>query len=92
MDDINDAAQKELLKYDLTRQYGALVGGDDLRRLLGYRSLSALRAAIKRGTLGLRTFPVNGRKGSFALTADIADWLIILKKGKMPRSSEACDN
>lgn len=91
MDKINEAAQSELLKYDLTRQYGALVGGDTLRRLLGYRSLPALRAAIRRGTLGLKTFPVNGRKGSFALTADIADWLIAMRNEGMSSPAEASD-
>lgn len=90
MDDTNEATQKEQLKHDLICEFGCLVGGDTLRRLLGYRSLPALRAAIKRGTLGLKTFPVNGRKGSFALTVDIVDWLITMKKGGMPGRSDVC--
>ncbi|MBT3066726.1 hypothetical protein [Rhodoferax sp. U11-2br] len=72
----------------LTEQYGHLVGGADLAKLLGFRSTDTLRKAVANGTLTLSTFTVPGRQGRFALTSDVADWLLSLRNGGAPKNSE----
>lgn len=54
---------------------GATVGGDTLSKALGYPSQDAFRKAYQRGRLPVATFELNGRRGRFAASADIAHWL-----------------
>jgi len=74
MDDFGE--QVERTRLDLAGRYGELIGGDNLRLVLGYQSNAALSQAIRGKKLALVTFFVPGRKGRFALTRDIAEWLI----------------
>lgn len=76
------------LRQSLTEQYGHLVGGADLAKLLGFRSTDTLRKAVANGTLTLSTFTVPGRQGRFALTSDVADWLLSLRDGDTSKISE----
>jgi len=62
----------------LEAAHGFIVGGPALCRLLGYRSGDAFRKATQRGTLPVHTFTLPNRKGQFARTADIAQWLASL--------------
>lgn len=62
-------------RLELTTIYGPVVGGRDLSRVLGFRSQEAFRQAVKRGRMPIQTFVVDGRRGKFAMTADIAAWL-----------------
>ena len=59
----------------LTRTLGAVVGGLALSRALGFPSQDAFRQAFSRGRLPIRVFELEGRRGRFALTSDIARWL-----------------
>lgn len=70
---------REQLVRELRDRHGELVGGDSLRLLLGFRSIAAFKQAVTRKTLVLPTFYVAGRRGRFALTIDIADWLATTK-------------
>lgn len=70
-----DISAAEAIEATLIREEGAILGGDALRRVLGYRSLDALRKAIQRGTIPVKVFPLHGRRGRFALTRDVAVWL-----------------
>lgn len=63
------------LERSLSERYGTMVGSCDLWRELGFRSPSAFRQALARGTLGLTVFVVAGRRGKFALAGDIALWI-----------------
>lgn len=63
------------LRLDLAASYGEIIGGDTLRKVLGYATGAAMAHAIRTGKLSLPTFFVAGRKGRFALTVDIAHWL-----------------
>ncbi|WP_423016383.1 hypothetical protein [Undibacterium sp. Di27W] len=65
---------------DLLTQSGPLTGGKDLVKALGYRSAAAFRQAIQRGTLPIHVFEIPGRRGRFALTSDIMNWLSDIKK------------
>jgi len=59
----------------LTQTLGPVVGGTALTRALGFRTQAAFRKAKQRGRLPVRTFEVEGRRGRFAATSDIAAWL-----------------
>lgn len=59
----------------MLREYGPLMGGEDLRRALGYRTWSAFARAVRAEALLVKVFEIPGRRGRFALTQDVADWL-----------------
>lgn len=60
---------------DLSSRYGEVIGGEMLSKALGFQSVAAMKQAIKRGTLHIPTFFIESRRGRFALTTDVADWL-----------------
>lgn len=64
-----------VIEQSLSERYGTMVGSRDIWRELGYRSPSAYRQALARGTLDLPVFVVAGRRGKFALAQDIALWI-----------------
>lgn len=59
----------------LVERYGYLIGGDDLWRLLAYRSLDAFRKAQTNKKVPVRTFRIEGRRTRFATTEEVACWL-----------------
>jgi hypothetical protein len=63
------------IESEMLDRYGPLIGGADLIRALGYRSNSAFRRADRMRILGVRVFSIPDRKGKYALTRDIAEWL-----------------
>ena len=54
---------------------GPLLGGKPLWTALGYRSNEAFRAARKRGLSPVKTHVIPGRRGVFAYTTDVVNWL-----------------
>lgn len=60
----------------LRNRYGEIIGGSDLWRELGMRTPDAMRSAIRRGRLPVKTFRMEGRRGVFALSRDVADHLM----------------
>jgi hypothetical protein len=71
----NNAELVDLLRRDLLQRYGPMVGDDDLRAALGYKSMDALRQGLARKTVPVPVFSVPHRRGKFALVQDIAAWL-----------------
>ena len=69
------AAEADLFSV-LLATHGPLMGGADLRRALGLPSPAAFRQARRRGQIGVAVFAVPHRKGTFALTNDVAHWLV----------------
>lgn len=65
----------------LFEQYGPLIGGSDLARVAGFRTVEAFKSAAKRGRVGFKVFPIRGRQGRFARTADVAAWLEAVDQG-----------
>ena len=59
----------------MTELYGPLLTGENLSRALGYPSQSAFRKSISRNTIPIPVFTIEKRKGKFALTKDVANWL-----------------
>ena len=70
-----DRLQAELER-TLTGLYGPLLGSRDLWRILGYASPAAFRQARARTGLPVAEFEIEGRRGRFALTVEVADWLV----------------
>ena len=60
----------------LVDQYGPIVGGRELRELLGYRTAPAMQRAVRKDLVGAPVFSMPGRRGLFAITTDIAGWLL----------------
>ncbi|MEZ5616439.1 MAG: hypothetical protein C3F19_11425 [Rhodocyclales bacterium] len=73
----NDLAEKML------KEFGPLMGGEDLRRALGYRTSAALARAARMGAVGVAVFDIPNRRGKFALTVDVAAWLTSLRNRKV---------
>lgn len=59
----------------LFAQYGPLIGGDDLRKVLAYPSREAFRLAVMRGNCPVPVFAIANRRGKFAFVEDVAVWL-----------------
>jgi len=60
---------------DLLERYGELMSGRPLRLALGFRSdRSFLRAALS-GQLPVSTFRLPNRRGRYARTRDVSEWL-----------------
>jgi hypothetical protein len=61
---------------DLVTRYGPMIGGAELMKALGYSNGQAFRQAYRSNRLGVRVFNIPARQGKFALTIDVADWLV----------------
>jgi hypothetical protein len=69
---------ERIMEYELCliKMYGVVVGGKDLRHILGYRTGDAFRQAVRRNSLPFPTFIPEGRRVRMARTHDIAKWLV----------------
>ena len=56
-------------------QQGPLLGGEQLRLALGFKSGEAFRAAARSGRVPVQLMKIAGRKGWFARTDDVLFWL-----------------
>lgn len=74
MADTQNPLASELLA-SLLATHGPLLGGADLMRALGYRNAAAMRQARYRGQITLTLFTLPNRRGHYALTAEVAEWL-----------------
>lgn len=71
----------DTLRSALAKEYGPMMGGEDLRRALGFKTAASFARAVREKTLGLPVFNIAGRRGKFALTSDVATWLAALRSG-----------
>lgn len=78
---INKSIQKMEDQFfnDLMEKFGALIGGDSLRKVLGYKTQQAFRQANSRNLLPIQVFVLQNRRGKFAYAKDIAIWLARVK-------------
>jgi hypothetical protein len=81
---------KDELRREMDASRGPLLGGIALARALGLESLAALRQARRRGRIAINLFSLPQRRGYFALTADVAEWLARARLG-IPDSEGAPD-
>lgn len=61
--------------------HGPLLGGATLVVALGLTNAAALRQARRRGHVAVALFTLPKRRGYFALTRDVADWLAQARHG-----------
>jgi len=59
----------------LLNQFGPTLGGRDLYAALGFKTYAAFHRSKQRNEVGVNVFSLPGRRGWFALTLDVADWL-----------------
>lgn len=67
---------------DLKNKYGFLMSGNDVAKQLGFKSTEAFRQAICRNKLSIPVFTIPYRKGKFAYSKDVAQWLASLHRQK----------
>lgn len=77
-----------LLERDLTQLHGPMMTGEALRRSLGYPSKDAFRQAIARKTTPIPVFGIEKRRGKFALTKDVAAWIVAQRERATTRPDE----
>nr|WP_193988101.1 hypothetical protein [Lelliottia steviae] len=63
------------LKEDLMELYGPMIYGKALYVCLGYGSGDAFRQAVSRRSVPVPVFPIENRRGKYALTQDVALWI-----------------
>lgn len=73
----SNAGRSELYD-DMVARYGLLLTGKDLLQCLGFKNAAALRQARFRGHIGVPIFSLPNRKGVFAKTKDVAEWLELM--------------
>lgn len=74
------------LREEMERMHGPLLGGSTLVAALGLTNAAALRQARRRGHVAVALFTLPKRRGYFALTRDVADWLAEARHGLTPSS------
>ncbi len=64
------------LSNQLILRFGPTMGGQDLYTALGFKTYAAFHRSQQRQALGVHVFKLPGRRGWFALSVDIATWLM----------------
>ena len=66
---------REQIAASLNAEYGPMIGGKNLCKVLGYNSSGAFRQALYKKAVPVEVFAIENRRGKFALSVDIAHWL-----------------
>lgn len=59
----------------LLKEHGPLMSGEALWSSIGFKNAAAFRQAKSQGRLCVPVFSLPQRRGTFALTKDVADWI-----------------
>ena len=59
----------------LLEQHGPLMTGENLYKALGYKSWAGFAKAVRSGAVEVNIFNLPGRKGRYAKTSDVANWI-----------------
>ena len=65
---------------ELLSNHGPLLSGEDLWRTMGFSNAGAFRQAKAQGRIEVPVFSLPNRRGTYAFTKHIADWLRTLAK------------
>lgn len=60
-------------------KHGPLMTGTALWKALGFQNSTAFSQAKAKNRLEVKVFSLRNRRGSFAFTEDVANWLVQLK-------------
>lgn len=63
------------LSEKLLSEHGPLLSGSALWQTLGFRNAAAFRQAKAQGRIDVPIFSLPNRRGNFAFTKNVADWL-----------------
>ena len=72
---MNNIELAKQIENDLIERFGIVLGAKILAKTLSYASIDALRQSIVRKTNPIPVFKLPNRRGYFALTKDVAEWL-----------------
>lgn len=75
---VHEPIQTEV-RDSLLRLHGPIMGGNALIAALGHQSSASFRQAKCRGQVTIKLFNIPNRRGWFALTQEVADWLIAMR-------------
>lgn len=76
------------LRETLLRMHGPLLGGKALVAALGHKNPASLRQARRRGQVAITLFTVPNRRGWFALTQEVADWLANIRMNAQQKGGD----
>ena len=81
---MNGTKLRHEMHKELLKQHGEIVGGIKLCCLMGFTSTAAFRQSLIRGQIPIQTFEIPHRKGRFAYTRDVLNWLSELSDQSIP--------
>lgn len=73
---------------ELVRALGPMLGGAKLAAALGYRTADAFGKAARGNRLPIPTFEITGRRGRYATTTDLANWLWSKRNASLPQDPQ----
>lgn len=62
----------------LLQQFGLVIGGKDLMRLLGFKNYNTFQSACAQHRVPVQVFDIAGRRGKYARVKDLARWYLTL--------------
>lgn len=68
--------KEKSLEEHMFEKYGPIIGGKDLYSSLGFKTYSSFHRFKQLGEIGINVFILPGRRGWFAMTTDVATWLM----------------
>lgn len=77
------------LRESMLRMHGPLLGGNALVVALGHKNAASFRQARRRGQIAITLFTVPNRRGWFALTQEVADWLANIRLNAQQKGGNA---
>ena len=70
----------EEIANELLSNHGPLLTGEDLWRTMGFSNAGAFRQAKAQGRIEVPVFSLPNRRGTYAFTKHVADWIRNLAK------------
>jgi hypothetical protein len=67
---------QETIETQLLNRHGSIIRGSDLWKEMGFSSYEAFRQSERRGKLGITLFTIPDRNGKFAITCEVAHWIV----------------
>lgn len=80
-----EATELAGFRQELIRVLGPVLGGGELAAALGYRTADAFGKAARGNRLPIPTFEIAGRRGRYAMTVDLANWLWSARNASLER-------
>jgi len=71
-----DTGFQPLIEAELLKLYGPVLTSQEISKILGFSTVHALRQAVLKGRLEIPLFRMAGKRGRFALTKEIASYVV----------------